>query len=192
MSRTRKNFLEYTTDHTALLAAIASGDRTAFDTFYKLTSDKLYGVLCKIATTDKANEVLQEVYIKLWDGRHNLGNVKNASGYLYTIAIRSLGDHVQSEAALLLKKQAFARQQEERTMDPAEDEELKAARETLLFLLNTLPPQQRLAVRMHKLDGFSHQEIANKLGIKLLTVNQHIKMAMKKLKSQLQGLNLEW
>jgi RNA polymerase sigma-70 factor, ECF subfamily len=50
-----------------LLAAVAKGDRAAFERLYAATRAKLYGVVLRILRrTDLADEVIQETYLKIW------------------------------------------------------------------------------------------------------------------------------
>jgi len=53
---------------TELLARVATRDRVAFRQFYEATSSKLYGIVLRILRRrDIADEVLQEVYVKVWE-----------------------------------------------------------------------------------------------------------------------------
>ena len=50
-----------------LLAKVAAKDRAAFAALYRATSAKLYGVVARILPSGEASEVLQEVYVKIWE-----------------------------------------------------------------------------------------------------------------------------
>ena len=56
-----------TTEVAELLARVASGDRVAFAGLYERTAPKLYGIILRILRRrDLTDEVVQEVYVKIW------------------------------------------------------------------------------------------------------------------------------
>ncbi len=70
-----------------LLARVATRDRAAFAALYRATSAKLYGVVSRILPGGEASEVLQEVYVKLWERAGEFDPAKGSPlGWMATIA----------------------------------------------------------------------------------------------------------
>src|SRR5262249_62169140 len=62
-----------------LLAAVAKGDEAAFERLYAATRAKLYGVVLRILRRhDLADEVMQEAYLKIWNGAGRFGPALSA------------------------------------------------------------------------------------------------------------------
>ena len=71
----------------SLLAAVANGDETAFEKLYAATSAKLYGVVLRILRRPElADEVMQETYLKIWNGAAQF-DASRASPITWMVAI---------------------------------------------------------------------------------------------------------
>ena len=79
-----------------LLPLIAEGDEQAFSHLYYQTNAGLYNaVMTYVKDPDTACEIVQQVYIKLWDSRRLLKDVRSLKDYLFILAGNTVFDHIK-------------------------------------------------------------------------------------------------
>src|SRR5690349_8625214 len=103
-------------DLNALVAAVAQGDRTAFEQLYEATRAKLYGVVLRILRRrELADEVIQETYLKIWGSAASF-DPERASAVTWMVTI------ARNRAIDLVRKRSEASLEEEpEAMDVADD-----------------------------------------------------------------------
>src|SRR5678810_238059 len=89
-----------------LLALIAKGDEIAFSKLFLQFKDRIYSIAFKLTkSTIAAEEIVQEVFLKIWLKRANLTDIENFSAYLFIITrndvYKSLKQIVQHHAPTL-------------------------------------------------------------------------------------------
>lgn len=129
-----------------------------------------------------AEEVVQDVFIKIWQKRHTLIDVENLKWYLYVstrnMSIRYIRKFPKLEKVSL----------EEASTQPfqidATPEDLMVTAEVIKKIneaINDLPPRCRLIFKMVKDDGLKYREVAELLDISMKTVENQVGIALKKL-----------
>jgi RNA polymerase sigma-70 factor (family 1) len=163
-----------------LLSLLKHGDKRAFDHFYKLYSLPIYRKLLKMIKVDiLAEELMQDVFVRLWDKRHLIEPGQPFKSYLYLIAQNLVYDFyrkVAREERLQSEIKAFST---ELYLHTEEKLFLKETREILDKAINQLPAQQKLVFNLCKMEGKSYEEVSGTLGISTSTVNGHIVKATK-------------
>jgi len=173
----------YDHDEKLLLIQLRNGHERAFNYFYERHSLIIYRKIKKMVKVDTlADELMQDVFVRLWDKRHLIDPEKSLRAYLFLIAqnmvydfYRKLGreERLQSEVSA-----AFS----ETYQHTEEEVILKETTAILNEAIEHLPAQQRLVFRMCKLEGKSYQQVSEELGISTSTINQHIVRATKSIK----------
>jgi RNA polymerase sigma-70 factor (ECF subfamily) len=139
-----------------------------------------------------AEDLAQELYLKL-ASRDRAIEAENPVALLYRIATNLMLDRVRGEQRSAQRDAAWRRDTstslggEEIAEEPAADDAL-ASRERLRHLVDAvadLPPQMQRAFRLHKLDGLSHAQTAQAMGISVKSVEKHISAALKALTARL-------
>jgi RNA polymerase sigma-70 factor (ECF subfamily) len=163
-----------------LLLRVATGDEIAFRQVFDLCKKPFHAVAFKITrSADAAEDVVQNVFINLWNNRVQVGAAKNPSGYLLTILHNSIYSYFRQLALETRVRQQFHEAQDDEEQSPVEALLLaKENRHLLEALLNRLPPQQQLVYRLSKQEGLSREEIAAKLQISPNTVKNHLAAAI--------------
>jgi RNA polymerase sigma-70 factor (ECF subfamily) len=171
------------------LARIPSGDRTALQTVYRLTSAKLFGVCLRIlGERSEAEDVLQEVYVTVWRRAADFDESR-ASPMTWLIAIA----RNRSIDRLRASRQT-------RNMDPIEDAaevpdsaagadsalERVQADARLYRCLNELASHERAALRGAFFDGNTYEDLAARTKVPLGTMKSWIRRALIKLKACLE------
>lgn len=168
------------------LRLLQEGQSHAFRMIYDRYSVFVYRrVLYLVRIEQVAQELTQDVFVRLWEKRHLVDPAKPVSPYLAKIAANLVVDFFR-RAARDRRWRASLCGTAEMTGDNA-DERLIAADESTLLqrAIGCLPTQQQSVFKLCKVDGLSHEEVSDKLGISISTVNNHIVRANKTVKRYL-------
>tara|TARA_R110002072_G_scaffold3334_5_gene24654 strand:+ start:6843 stop:7418 length:576 start_codon:yes stop_codon:yes gene_type:complete len=173
-----------------LVCRLKVGDKTAFDELYGLFHKKIYLFCLKYGLSQMdAEEITQEVFVKLWLYRNTLDSEKSINSYLYKIGKNVIIDEFKKK----IKTQATQEYQMSLIMPSNNVEEsmdyldLKnLVEETLMYL----PERRREVFELSRIKGLSHKEIAEELGISTKTVENHLNLALHNFRAALQKTNV--
>jgi RNA polymerase sigma-70 factor (ECF subfamily) len=152
-------------DHNVLLL-LAAGDKDAYASVFEKYWDRVYGAAMRLTKSpEMARDLAQDIFLKLWDQRHQLPGVKNFPSFLYAITRNLVHDH--------LRKKVFRESNREYLINyfsraEATAPELLESREMddLLYTsIDKLPPKLKQVLKLGRLEGLSHEEIAARMGI---------------------------
>ncbi len=171
-------------DVSLLLQRVARRDRAAFREVYSATSAKLYGVILRILhRRDIADEVLQEVYVKIWEraGDFNPGRASPIS-WMAAIARNRALDEIR-------RKRPVSIEDHPEVQDVASDDESALAAvlrgedgRRLSDCLTRLEPDRRQMVVLAYCEGLSRDELAAKYGQPVNTIKTWLRRALMQLK----------
>jgi RNA polymerase sigma-70 factor, ECF subfamily len=171
------------TEIETLISRAGLGDQVAFRSLYSATSAKLFGVCLRVLKnrTD-AEDVLQETYVKIW---HNAAKYQ-VSGYspitwLVTIARNQAIDRLRArkpDAAELAEADDVA----DASATPEQNVMLGGDVERLRLCLDKLSPGRAEAVKAAYMEGYSYQELAERLNQPLNTVRTWLRRSLISLK----------
>ncbi|MEM9338483.1 MAG: RNA polymerase sigma-70 factor [Bacteroidota bacterium] len=170
----------------ALTPAIKEGDENAFKKLF----EAYYAYLFKIAYQylndyELSEEVVQESFMKLWDGRHRLDPKMNIKYYLVQMIKNSCISHFD-HIKVTMKYQNWAMGNLD-TQDHDVNEKLIAheLQEEYERAIGELSTQCRHVFLLSRIEGLKYHEIAKKESISIKTVEQHMSKALKHLRSKL-------
>lgn len=170
----------------ALLQQIADGSEEAFGTLFHVWRNKLYFFILRLSDSPEvAEDVLQDVFIKLWINRATLKSVDHFSAYLYRMAQNHIINHARRmalENSILEELQKDSHATEQTILTKLAHKQLQ---ETIVATINNLPPQQKLVYTLARVQGFKQEEIALQLQISVSTVKNHMTQALKTIRKQL-------
>lgn len=168
-----------------LLIALKSGDRHAFEKIYQTYSPRIYlNILKMVKSADDAQEILQDVFIKVWEKRELIDPRQAFKAYLFQISRFTVYNFIRK---VNLDKKLKAYLAHENSELYTHIEETIAYRESDQFILEAieaLPPQRKQIYKLCKLEGKSYLEVSKLLGISSATINDHIVKATKFLKDR--------
>ena len=158
----------------------------AFEQLYVKYHHVLYRTSLKFVKSEElAGEIVQEVFVKLWENRHRVNEDLSFAAYLYTMT----RNHIFN----MLKRSA--RESRIREQIRVHAELASNSTEDNLFLseynavLNTaiaqLPPQRKRIFIMCRQEGKSYEEVAGAFGISRSTVRDHMVKALKSVREHL-------
>ena len=165
-----------------LMLAYGRGDAGAFETLYKRHRGPVYRfVLRAIKNRSTAEELFQEVWIRVIEARSRYAPQARFTTWLYTIAHNLLVDHWRKKGLSLVQLD------DEPTVaapdNPARQAEARQSLARLLQALEALPAAQREAFLLHEEAGLSVAEIAAATGTKEEAAKSRLRYAMAKLKA---------
>ncbi len=169
-----------------LIIAVRAGDAQAFDQLFRRYGNRLYFFsLGYLKSKTEAEEVVQEVFLKIWNNRKSLNPDLSFKAYIFKIAFR----HIQELFQKISREQAYRHEILDSSVDFNNELDDRMNYQSLLNLvdrvIDELPPRQReILVRRRKL-GFSVKEIAEELGIAPKTVENHLTEALRTIKTRL-------
>jgi len=170
-----------------ILEAVAAGDEKAFRTLVEGYWSRVYfNTLTLVKSTAVAQDLTQDIFLKIWLQREKLREVQNFSNYIYVVGrnqvIAALRKKIIDTAA------ADTAALREDLLSPDLRLEGKDAYKMLMEGVERLTPQQKLVFRLSRLEGLSHEEIARQLGLSKNTVKVHMVIALNFLRGWLRDL----
>lgn len=166
---------------------LREGNEIAFRMVYDLHSEQVYKLAFRFLKDSAwSEEVVQDVFLKLWLNREVLDERGNMWLYLYVIAKRICLNklrEIRNTTVLfeqLIKNIEIA---SNKTEEQLTADEMNQFAEKIII---NLPSQQQLVFKLSREEGLSHKEIAQKLGLSPNTVKNHMVQALKTLRLGLQ------
>ncbi len=176
-----------------LLLKIADGDRHAFTILFKQYHNYVYLSGKKLTHSDYwAEEVVQDIFFKIWQNRERLVEIDNFGAYLNRI-VRNHSFNILRQMAQESKSKEQIIHKTEIDINPTQDTvHWKEATAVLEKALHTLTPQQRIAYELCHLQGLKYQEAAEQMGVSYETVHSHMKEAIKKIRNHFKTMGITY
>ena len=169
----------------ALTAAVRSGEDRAFDALFKRWYPQVYKFLLSLVKENAlAEDLAQGVFMKVWLFRERLDPSKSLKNYLFVLSRNAALDVFKSKRHLLMTDTAVPPEKTapEKTEHKAEYGETNRE---ILQLVDSMPAQRRQIFRMSRYQQLSSEEIAQKTGLSVRTVEKHIQLALQDLRKSL-------
>jgi RNA polymerase sigma-70 factor, ECF subfamily len=159
------------------IRALRDGNHKAFEKIFICYFKRVKLFICGIIKSEAdAEELAQEVFVKLWTNREALEIDKPFGGYLYTIAKNAAFNLLKHKSV----KQSYA-ECNHLANDVATPEEVLFAREINLLIemtVSEMPIQRQKIYRYSRERGLSNSDISEKLGISKKTVENQLSLAL--------------
>lgn len=175
----------YAMSEKELIILLKNGDEKAFTTLYRLYWSKVYNFSrLYLSSITEVEEVVQEVFVKVWDTRDFLRADDNFKGYLFIITRNLIFNQFRKS----FNENAYKLTVLSAAMDYYDmEDELSAAdlKEFIKRMVGELPPRQQEVFKMSRDEHLTYKEIATRLNISEKTVERHINEAIKFLKKNI-------
>jgi RNA polymerase sigma-70 factor (ECF subfamily) len=174
-------------DERQVLIAVAAGDKKAFQVLVEAYWSRVYyNTLTLVKTPVVAQDLTQDIFLKIWLQRDRLPEVENFKNYLYVVGRNKVIAAMRKK--ILETADADMTALREDLHAPDLWLEGKDAYKMLMEGVERLTPQQKLIFKLSRLEGLSHEQIAQKLGLSKNTVKVHMVIALNFLRGWLRDL----
>lgn len=173
-------------DEKELLMLASSGSEKAFSILFHQHKNKLFGYLLRLTNSPEITEdIIQEIFLKLWKDKAELVNIMQFDAYLFRMAKNQAINAFKTIARQTLFYTEYINSQE---IDIDSTEQLIQFDETQKLLeqiIESLPPQQKLIFKLSREQHLKHEEIAQLLSLSPNTVKNHLIQALSTIKHKL-------
>ena len=170
-----------------LLELVINGSRQAFGELYTRYKGQLMRY-CKQFLKDEtgSEDVVQDVFLQLWEKRDSIGTIVSFSGYLHTLAqnrilnmFRQFDVHSRFARHILMNEKDTTNETEDSIITNDYVELLNKA-------IECLSPRQKEIFQLSRIQGLTYREISELMQISLDTVQEHASLALKKIRGYLE------
>ena len=171
------------------IIGLQKGSYSDFNKLYDLYADRLYGFAYNLThSSEMAEEIVQEVFLKIWQMREHLSPEYSFRSFLFTIAKNKFLNDLRNRLTLLsydeyITQLDYATEGGENSTES--EFNFNELNEQVLQSKDKLSKRQKMIFEMSKEEGLSNQEIALKLGISEQSVRNQLSSALKVLREEL-------
>lgn len=162
-----------------LLQQLRAGSASAFTALYNKYSQQLYyNILALVKDSNTAEELVQDIFSKIWKQRSSITIEKSFSSYLFKSSRNRVFDFFKQ---LRRNHELYAHIKAIASENYSHIEEALLTRENQHLLqraIETLPPQRRRAFELCKIEGLSYRQASEVMGISTSTVKEHMATAL--------------
>lgn len=172
-----------------LLKDLKKGNHEAFKRIFDHYSNQLLKFsISYLKDRQVAEDIVQEVFFKIWVNRKTIKTDTSFQAYLFTITLNAVRKHFNKQTRQQEVKHDILGDLYGLSSDLDDHSDFESLQEKLDELIDRMPDRRRTVFIMKKIDGKSLKEIASELDIAQKTVEYHISEAMKFLKSEFEQL----
>jgi RNA polymerase sigma-70 factor (ECF subfamily) len=174
-------------DEKNLLVKIAAGNEESFRHLYDLFADKVYTMAGSYLKSPlEAQDVVQDVFLKVWEKRNALPDVNNIAAWLHVLTRNHLINLLQKKIPSRAGERTSLQDTPAEEQEPAKQLDVKEMSSLIRAAVNGLPPRQQQVYRLSREQGMTLQQIAVSLGLSYDTIREYMNYALKNIRFYLQ------
>ena len=169
----------------AWVSRARAGDATAFEAIFRTYYERLCGFAERLVhSPDAARDVVQDVFVRVWEQRENCQGCDNLKGYLFTAVKNKAFKFLRHRNVVHRSAEDLAKEQRvpgsaSPPMTPEEHTRSSELELAVQRVIDQLPERSRTAYLLHRQQDMSYAEIAVVMGISVRTVENHIARALR-------------
>lgn len=169
-----------------LLSRMAEGDSSAFQQLFQQNWEKIFSIALMYTKSEVlSEELVQDIFLKIWLHREKIGSINNFEGYLFITA----RNHIYNKLRTKSQETEFRQELHAYFADSGQADDpliFKQSQELIHKAVANLPPQQRKIFVLSRYEGLTLEQIASQMGISPLTARSHMRKALASLRAYLQ------
>ncbi|RBL88100.1 RNA polymerase sigma factor [Chitinophaga flava] len=169
-----------------IVARIAKGDESAFAVFFRHHYQKIYEVGLMLTQTESvAEELVQDVFLKVWKQQEQLPAITDIPSWLFIIARNDAYKALRRSTRLKVVLETL---EWPLPVSNETDEQIiyRNYHELVNKAVSQLPARQQMAWRLSREEGLKREEIASRMQIRPDTVKEHLTLAVKNIRQFLE------
>jgi RNA polymerase sigma-70 factor (family 1) len=174
-----------------LIQLLKDDDKAAFTEIYSRYIGQLAGFAgTKLYDLDDAHDILHDVFVKLWEGRHGLEISGNLKSYLFSATRHRIIDRIRRK--IIRRDYALKLSASKPSGNNGADKvlEAKELQKTLLTAIERLPARTKLIYQLSRDEQLTSAEIAKRLCVSEQTVKNQLSIALKRLRQSVIRLGI--
>jgi RNA polymerase sigma-70 factor (family 1) len=170
----------------ALIRELKNNSIKAFDGIYQMYAKRLYCFCLQYTkSVEDSEEIVQDVFLKLWNIRNHIRLEESVSALLFTIAKNHLINASRTRINSPIYEDYVAHQESLTTNDVMQHIEYEEFVRKLKRAMSKLPKSQQEILRLSKFEQLSNKEVAKKLSLSEQTVKNQLSLGLKVLRQEL-------
>ncbi len=165
-----------------LITGLRAGDKKVyqkiFDTFYEPLCNYC---MSRIQSQEDAEEIVQDIFVKLWVKRDELNIAQSLRAYLYRMALNKIINYTEHH-----KVRRIHQAETLATHSPHNDQisviQENEIQQIVFETVDSMPPKRRAVYELSRHEGLKYAEIAEQLDISIKTVEAHLSKALEQLR----------
>jgi len=176
----------FTNSDVILARRLKDNDKPAFELIFNKFSRRLYCfTLGYVHSQAESEEIVQNVFVSLWENRDMLNEAFPLQNYLYRVTINHIYNYFKHQSV----RRHYAENMVLEGSDEDQDAEQSILANDLGEIVNKfvgdLPIRQQVIYRLSRMDGLCHSEIAQRMGLSVRSVENHIHRTLKYIREKL-------
>jgi len=155
-----------------------------FSELFRKHEHKLYTLALKLTKSDQlAKDIIQDVFLKLWDQRTQLSTIINIEAWLYRVTENKIIDFLRKASADSRLKERIWNQLQQIVNESEQYLAAKEYNQIIQKAIDQLPPQRKLIYQLNKENGMNYRQIANELQLSKHTVKNQLSTAVQSVRN---------
>jgi len=151
-----------------------------FGEIYRKHEKALYRLALRVTKSEQqSQDIIQEVFVKLWEHRQEIDAIRNMEDWLYRVTENKIMDCLRKTAADSRLREALWTKTRTATRETEELLQAKECHSIIQGAVSRLPRQRKLIFQLNREKGLNHQEIADALSISRHTVKNQLASALR-------------
>lgn len=165
-----------------IILSMSQGDSRAYEAVFRRFYPKVYRFVSMLLKNEAdADDVCQMIFLKVWNKREKFAEIQDFDSYLFILTKYTTINYISSKHVIPvdidLLHDGYANEQ-----SPYDDVVAKDTELLIDMIVDNFPPQRQMIYRMSREQHLRNEEIAESLGIKKKTVENHLNLALKEIR----------
>lgn len=183
-----KTDLSSVTEEQLLLRQLREGDIGSYETLFHRYYPTFFAFARgMLKDAGAAEDIIQNVFMKIWIHREALVETMSIKNYIYVLSKREIFNHLRAKYNTHVVLTEDMMTLEHSSSHEETQSDYRELREAVQNVIDAMPPKRKSVFCLSRFKSLTNQEIADKLGISIRTVEKHIELALRTFKEQLGG-----
>lgn len=176
-------------DESRLIELIREGDPLSFEILFQKYYVRFYNFVLNLTKDPQtAEDIVQNVFMKIWINRKNLRPDQSIHNYIYVLSKHEVLNHLRDRKVYTqVERLVMAEQPYEAVTDQTMD--LKELDDRIRKFIAAMPEQRRKVFLLSRYRGMGNKAIAELMGLSVRTVDRHINLALTSLRKEFLKIN---